>query len=370
MRSRDAILGEVAMLLVAGTALALAAACGRTMPAAPGQPSLVHEFAVLSSDDGRTQTLWLTDSSDPTARRPIWSFMHSPQWSGGAEVSPDGRSIVYTVLPDAARDPDHEAELHIVDIGKRQAQTLATGIDLRSTLVWSKDGQSISYQRFEGPREDLLLQARGGGEETVVAIAGPGERLLPISVRQDETLAVLYSSNGATLERLQSGTLEPLRQLSNGDATRDFALSPDGKQLAYLTTDSSDGSGLSRGRVVAVDGSTARELPGSWGEIVGVSWDARGRLVAGSTGSAAGLHLANGERLPVSNRAGFLQPLSWSPSGRFLALRAFSGQSGSQPGSASDEILTSDGHLLPLADSGNVRFIGWSADPADSGGGK
>jgi Tol biopolymer transport system component len=330
--------------------------------------SQANERAVLSSDDGTTQTFWLVDPSDPTAPRPVWSSVHSPHWSGRAVVSPDGGSIALTELPPTARDPDHEAELRVVDIATQREQMLATSVDLRSTLVWSNDGRSIAYQRFEATGEELLLQSRSGGRETIAAKAGAGERLFPLDVRQNGVLVVVFGSGGAALERFQNGVVYKLHQLSTGGVARDFVLSPDGKQLAYLSTEASDGSGLSRARVVAMDGSTAKELPEDWGEIVGVTWDERGRLVAGSTGGAAGLYQASGERLRAMNRSGFLQPLAWSPSGDYLAVRAFNGTSGSEPGNADDELLTADGRLLPLADSGAARFIGWSAISAGMGG--
>jgi hypothetical protein len=323
------------------------------------------EYVVYSSDDGLTESLWLADPIDPAARRALLAFSHRPAWSGVAVVSPQGRSIAYTVLPSSGRDPDRDAELRILDIQTQCTQTLEEGIDLRSTLVWSDDGLRIAYQRFIGSSQETLLQSLAGGGEESLDEAKADERLIPVAIQGGVLLEVLFDTNGATLEMKQDASRRDIQRLSDGGATRGFELSRDGKQLAYLATDAGN-RGISRARVVAVDGSSARQLPADWGEIAGVAWNAGGKLVIGSTAASTGIRAVDGERLLSPMRPGFLQPLAWSPSGQFLAVRAFSGQSGSQPGDANDELLTSTGQLLPLSDSTNARFIGWTTIPSDS----
>jgi dipeptidyl aminopeptidase/acylaminoacyl peptidase len=345
------------LLLAALLPIFAMAACGYR-PLLSGQRSGNPEYVAFSSDDGWTQTLWIAEALNLSDRRPIASFSHRPNWSGGAGVSPDGRFIAFTVLPADGGNPDSGAELRIVSIESKQIQTLALGVDLRSTLIWTKSGNAVAYQRFRGGVQELLLKSREGGHETSLTEAEVGERLVPLEVDDASALVVVYDGQGASLNRAGNARFQKLVALSGSGATRDFELSPDGKELAFLTTDTPDGS--SSARLVALDGSTAKQLPSSWGEIVGVAWDPFGRLIVGSSGSEAGLRARNGERLLAPEHSGFLQPLRWSPSGRYLAVRAFTGQSSSQPGNASDELLTTNGRMQPLTDSSNARFIGWA----------
>jgi hypothetical protein len=108
-------------------------------------------------------------------------------------------------------------------------------------------------------------------------------------------------------------------------------------------------------------------LPASWGEIVGVAWGPSGGLVAGSAGRSAGLYTLGGERLQMPTMPGFAQPLAWSPSGSYLALRLFSGPSAEQPGTAREAILSPEGGLAMITASAPVRFIGWAAEVMQHG---
>ncbi|HTE87239.1 MAG TPA: hypothetical protein VK821_21220 [Dehalococcoidia bacterium] len=336
------------------------AACGHAqLPAAA--PAAALESFIFSAEDGATTRFWLADPAKPSVRRLLLVVEHQSGWAGVADVSPDGRTVAFTMLPRDERDPDHGARLQLLDVRSRQSRTVADGIDLRSTLVWAPDGGVVTYQRFDGQQQQVWAQPASGEVGTQLSTAGAGERIFPLSLNgpSGQLLEVRLSEHGVDLQRTRQGALpEQLQHLSDGTA-RGFALSPGGERFAYLATDQAEATPLSRAFLLDLKASSVQALPDGWGEMVGVAWEPNGVLVAGSAGTGAQLRTEAGDRLPSPTTRGFFQPLRWSPSGHYLAVRVFSGDTAAQPGSARDALLTQRGKLVSIADTLPVRFVGW-----------
>ncbi|HET9321339.1 MAG TPA: hypothetical protein VFO27_16235 [Bryobacteraceae bacterium] len=312
---------------------------------------------------------WLADPAKPSVRQLLVTVEHQSGWAGVATVSPNGKTVALTVLPQGKRDPDHEAGLQMFDINKPQSRTLADGIDLRSTLVWSPDGAAVTYQRFDGSQQQLWSQPAIAQPATEFNAVQNGERIIPLALDEDgQVLEAHFGGRGVDLERIRAGKApEQVQHLSDSSA-RNFALAPGDGRLAYLAVDRGNSDPVSRAYVSDLSGGAIKELPADWGEIVGVVWNANQELVAGSAGSTAGLRTEAGVRVPSPAVPGFLQPLSWSTSGKYLAVRSFSGTSGAQPGSARDALLTQKGKLILITDTLPVRFVGWATGASRNAG--
>jgi hypothetical protein len=271
------------------------------------------------------------------------------------------------MLPPGARDPDQSAQLMMLALGDGQAQAVASHVDLRSTLVWQANSSAVTYEQIRGSQEEVWLQPRAGGTSSVVAVANIGERLIPVADQRDAGILHMarFGPDGVDFESAQQGTPpQTLRHLANG-AVRNLSVAPEGGRVAFLATGAAGADLTSRAFVLDPSDGSKQELPEAWGEMVGLAWRPDGTLVVGSTGSIGGLRTLTGTPILAPTSGGFLQPLAWSPSGQYLAVRVFSGPSAEEPGSARDALLTQDGKLEAITDTIPVRFVGWVAAGAE-----
>jgi dipeptidyl aminopeptidase/acylaminoacyl peptidase len=359
------------LLLLGAIAIALLALSLAFRPRRHATEQMPHAMAnalIYTADDGALTEFWLVDADHPTTRRLIQSIDHTPGWDGNALVAPDGNSVVFTRLPRGKANPDSDAELWLLNVADRQTRLLAGAVDLRGTLLWSDDSSTVLFERWDGQREQLWRQAIGGGAAALVSEPAEGTVLAPLGLADgdEELLAAEYTARGTDVVRVGGGgQVQPLAHLSDGTA-RGFALSPDMKRLAFLTVDSSVAPALSRGETLDLGTGAVDSLPEGWGEIIGLVWRPTDTLTAGAAGSAPALHDGDADVIKPGG-AGFEQPLAWSPTGKYLALRAFSGESGNAPGSARDEVLSADGSVFQLATGQPVRFVGW-LEPTSAAG--
>jgi dipeptidyl aminopeptidase/acylaminoacyl peptidase len=311
-----------------------------------------------AEEHGDHTDLLLMAAAAPDQRRKLASVPHRANWGLRGSLAPDGRALVYTVLPRTANDPDTQGELWELPLGGRPARRLATGLDLRSSLVWSPDGQWVSYERVQQDAIELRrVNAGGAGDEPIVR-APLSERWYTMGYGADGgTVVLAHITTGGTevVQRTVDGTEQSRRQVSNGSA-RGFTVSPDGR-AAMLILVNEGGKQVYRAVSVGADGVVARLTLGG-AEDTGIAWNQRtgaptvgvvagGGDVAGSAGAQV--------LLPGS---GFDVPAAWSPDGAVLALRHFSGRSTDQPGTESIEVLM-DQQRTPVAGSGPLAILGW-----------
>ena len=250
----------------------VALGCGRSKPQSGSVTPAALESFVFTSEDGNTTRFWLADPSKPSVRRLLIAFDHAQGWAGTASVSPDGRSIAYTMLPPGDRDPDHSGQLVILDVTARAAHSLASGIDLRSSLVWSQDAKTLTFQRFSEGQNQLWLQPKAGGAAWLIGTGHGPDRLMPLGFSGEKLIAARFSAVGVDLERLSAGAPpEPLSHLSDR-SVRNLTLSQSGNRLAFLTLPGADSAPLSRAATFDFKTGEIRELPEAWGQIVGVAW--------------------------------------------------------------------------------------------------
>ena len=320
-------------------------------------------------------TLWAADPDDPAQRQQLGRIDHAYGYGIFPALSPDGARVAYTVLPPLT-DPDAPAELWVLAVAGGQTKRLATDVDLQAAPVWSPESDAVVARRSEWSAatetdSSELLRVDLGGRESGLVQADA--RLFAIDFSPDG--AWLYyaelSPSGTDLARVAAdgGAPETVAHLSDGFA-RDWDLSPDGTQLAYLAQAPADAGVAFVAQVLDLASKQAQTpLAGQPVDQFSPVWEPRGTLTVGRVDAAAGPDApvrlgADGAALPTlaapSGRpSGFDVPISWSPASAHLAVRSFAGASAAEPGPSRVEVVGTDGQRRALSTVSDVTIAGW-----------
>jgi hypothetical protein len=337
-----------------------------------GAALVVYSEFGLESD-----TLWAADPDDPTQKTSLGAVAHAYGFGIFPSLSPDGEHIAYTRLPPDA-NADSPAELWVLNVDDGKTKRLSEGVDLPGTPLWSPDSEAVVAQRSSwdeaaGTGSSELLRIDLDGNEQVVAASSDG--LYPVGFSPDggSLYYVALSEAGSDLGRAgaQGGSAEVVAHLSDG-FSRDWRLSPDGTQLAYLAQAPAGANVAFVAQVLDITAKQTQAPLGAEVEQFAPVWEANGSLTIGrldgqpgadaparlrSAGSGA-FATSSLPGLPAAQR-GFDVPLSWSPDGGALALRTFQGSSASDPGASRVEVIGSDGARRPLSTLSDVTIAGW-----------
>ncbi len=290
--------------------------------------------------------------------REIAHIPHLPGYISTGAVSPDGRSVA-VVSADGGTPAQPSASLYVVDIATGELHRRAENIDALQTAVWSRDGAALYVTRTGGAGTLVDVEVvRVPIDGSAVSRAATFGRVLgayPIGEGAGAgLLTVVINAAGSTLLRADGTVVLALSPA----ITRDWKLSPDGAQLAFIEAN------LERGlqyiqRVVRLEGSAERSGNGAAqtaasGEQLGVAWAPR--ATAPTFGQEPGGRSANA--VAQSNADGFDVPLAFSPEGAFLAVQAWSGDSFQSPGEVTLEAVASDGGRAEIP---FTRFFGWAS---------
>ncbi len=330
--------------------------------------------ALLSEFHGSFTLLLLATGAGLAERRPLARLDHAPNWTPRFAVSPDGSRVAYTLLPAQARIPETEAELWVLSLRGGAARRLSTGTDLRTTPVWSPDGGRVVTLRTvqgAGGASSMVLDEFPvqGGAARPLARGGAGERLFPVGYAPDghTFYLVRFTREATTIEAVDTGagTGRSVARLAPG-TVRDVRLAPDGTRLLFLALEGAPAR--YRARVIDLPTGEVRDVLGgaSREEDVGVAWrpGGAGTATVGSVTPPGGrvLLVEAQERTVTAREAGFDVPVAWSPDGRFLAVRAFSGTDTEHPGAEQPGVVDVEGRRQLLSGDGPIEFIGWLGD--------
>ncbi len=267
-------------------------------------------------------------------------------------VGPNGRHLALIAV-DGGVPAKPVAALLALHLETGQLHRLAEGVDPLQDALWTPDASAVIVTRSEpnaGARARVsVVRVDLSGVETVIEVHRGVLAVAPVGFdATGELLAVVLDERGSTLTRGGAAVLRLSAHL-----TRDWALSPDRAQLAFVEAN------LARGlrylpRVVAIEGggvSAAAVMPA--GQALGAAWPPAG--AAPRFGTEPG-----GPRGGVSAQSatGFDVPLGYSRDGGALAVRRWSGASFAEPGAARLQIVSAAGRQ-PL--TGFTRFFGWAA---------
>ena len=308
-------------------------------------------------------TLWLrsaSDPSDPGIR--LADIPHAIGWDIEAAVSPRTKSLAVLAVPPNAWNPASHASLLLLDLSRQHlasqeapARELATGLDLRGGVVWSDDARRLLVRR--GGTIDVLdaSDGRAVGSWT----ADSAYHIQALAMRSDVVWLAQLKPGGSSVTQLrlrEDGlTLESRIHISDLP-TRDWALSPDGSQIAFTEQRGVD----LQVRVITLSDTGQRYVSDRWTNIwtdglfehsASPLWQSDGSLNIGTWSEASATSARDGRK------PGFTLPLSLDPSGQWLASRWLSGNG---PGSVTGERLAIQipTNETVLAPSG-ITFVGW-----------
>lgn len=228
------------------------------------------------------------------------------EFAGEAQLSPQGRYVVYTVTrADEAKNQEY-SHLWLVDVTTRETVQLTFGDWADYAPAWSPDGRSIAFLSTREGKPQIYRMTLNGGEARKLAslaqgCAGPllwspdGGRLAFCAGRptpRDESQPYLLTrtiyrfDGGGYIDQfvkqiqvleVASGRIDSLTQDEWNQTP--LSWSPDGSELLYLASLNPDSIYTSPAlRVVNGAGESRTLLSNEWGIISNAVWLSDGRI--------------------------------------------------------------------------------------------
>ncbi len=336
--------------------------------APPGIPQIVFAEFSAASD-----LVYIAPANDPDARVLIDEIEHALGWGMNPAPEMAGSRFAYTVLPPAANGrQDTPAEVWVMDTATLDRTRLARDADLLVAPRFTSDGGALVYRRSSGGQLELVRIELATSTREVIHAERTTFGIFPIGYSADGGLVYArLSSSGTDILSVREGHSPTLLFHASDDIARDWQIAPDGRHIAYLTVEEALESILHRARVSRLG--SGEPLPLSrveetLGEQYGPTWTLDGSSLAvgqQATPEGPGRVIVtsldgSATTLPAPEQ-GFDVPTAWSPDGRFLAARTFTGVNSAHPGEESVVILDAEGDRYPVISTTEIIFIGWIA---------
>jgi hypothetical protein len=319
------------------------------------------EYAVLGRSEEEADVVSVAWAANPGAATEIARVPHLPGFASTGAVSPDGRKLALVSVDGGG--PSHPiASLNVVNLESGEVTLGARNVVPSQVPVWTNDGADVLVTRMPAGNEasgtiDLVKAKADGKSETTVQSFAAELGVYPVAFDSSNRLVVVaIGAKGSILYRAG----QELRTLSAG-FTRDWKLSPDGSELAFIETETSSGVRYlartvrmdeANGQIAALN---AEEAP----VALGTAWNpATGRPAFGMEPGQSLSGQARVEALSSETETGFDVPLGFSGTGDALVVTHWDGPSFQAPGQPVIQLLTQSGRTN--YDS-YTRFYGWSA---------
>jgi Tol biopolymer transport system component len=187
-------------------------------------PRLGPHYLLYISATGTSESIWKVANKTPTE---LWNGQGSRIF-GGPSISPDGRSIAFSVRQHA------QTLLYAMQADGTNLRIVADSLDLQGAPAWSPDGQSIiSAANDHGVPHLFRVPVDRGSpasfvqEYSVDPAWSPDGRLV---VYSGPDIGTTFSVKAVTAE----GAAHPLPALTLTRGARHLAFLPDGRALIYL----------------------------------------------------------------------------------------------------------------------------------------
>lgn len=372
-------LSSRSLSLVAGTAVlglaitgfllvrALSDDEGAVVATATSEPLLV--FAEFGENADR---LYLATPERPQDRTLIETIEHAPGWGINPASGAAGPLVAYTVLaPGEVPERDTPAELWVIDLATHERTRIARDADLLVAPAFAEDGAVLVYRRSAGSQQELVRVAIQDSTRSVVHAEQTAFGIFPIGYTAGgDLLFARLSTEGTDVFSVRDGAEAALLFHASDQIARDWRLAPDGSAVSYLAPEARGERIVHRAHVVGLGDGDERVLPDGGsptGEQYGPTWTPDGRSLTvgqeaetGDTAPATVLSLVGDDPVALAPpERGFDVPVQWSPDGRYLAARTFSGVNSMDAGAESAVIIGTDGNRHPVTAATEVILIGW-----------
>lgn len=340
----------VAVAPIIGAVFGLGTPSARPSTAFASAPA--GNYAVVSRNEGTVDVISVVWAENPSAATEIARVPHLDGFTSTGAVSPDGKRVALVTV-DAGSAARPGASLIFVNLETGELFRGAIDVEPLQTPVWTSDGTAAVVTRATSTGIDVV-HVSVDAKETVLGSYSGVLGVYPLGFDgSGALLQVVIDGRGSTVQRAGSDLVH-----LGPHITRDWALSGDGSQVAYIEVNTE--SGLEYvARTATLDASA-----GVQAQALGIDLSALGAAWNPATGSAefgiepqAGVQM---QALTVEGGAaiGFDVPLAYSKDGEVLAVTHWSGDSFEAPGVGGVYLVGSDGRW---AIGGGARFLGWSA---------
>ncbi|HEY1913368.1 MAG TPA: S9 family peptidase [Vicinamibacterales bacterium] len=278
---------------------------------------------------------------------------------GSPELSPDGRTVAYTVRQTNWDDNTYDTQIWLADVGSGATRQLTAGKKSSQSPAWSPDGSRIAFVSDRTDKRQIyLIDPRGGEAEPLTSLDdgidrfewAPDGKTIAYSatdpksaaakdrdkkygeflvVEQDYRMTQLYVIDVAT---------RVTRTLTSGGAftVGDFSWSPDSRSIAF---DHRINPALANGgsadiSIVTVSDASVRKLVTQEGPDTNPVWSPDGSRIAFQTAMANPAFFYSNSLIAVVPAAGGTPTLlssgfdedpsivAWKPNGLFFAAAA------------------------------------------------
>ncbi|MGB7602346.1 MAG: hypothetical protein WBM24_18725 [Candidatus Sulfotelmatobacter sp.] len=187
-------------------------------------PRLGPDYLLYVSATGTSESVWKFANETSTE---LWNSPGA-QIFGGPAISPDGRSIAFSVRQNG------RTLMYAMQADGTNPRILTDSLDLQGAPAWAPDGQSITSAANDHGVPHLFRVPVGGGfptlfisEYSVDPAWAPDGRFL---VYSGPDIGTTFSVKAATAE----AAAHPLPPLTLTRGARRLAFLPDGRSLIYL----------------------------------------------------------------------------------------------------------------------------------------
>lgn len=295
-------------------------------------------YAVVGRTEGSVDIISVVRADQPGNVIEVARVPHIDGFATTGSVDARGRYVALAAV-DGGTPLAPAASLVLVDLERGTAERLIAGIEPAQTPLWKADssGVIVTRARQEGDRQliDVLEVALDGAVRLRWTQDALG--VYPVGWRDGRVLAVAIDARGSTLQSEGQDVVH----LASG-FTRDWALSPDGKALAFVEVLPGTEAGYAA-RVARLDGEatgSAQALTQGGAAALGAAWGPSGTPAFGAVPRASGAGAAAGDASAQSLRAaGFDVPLAYSPDGDALAVVHWDGTGFEAPGTPTLQLV-------------------------------
>ncbi|MGE3076795.1 MAG: TolB family protein [Dehalococcoidia bacterium] len=315
------------------------------------------EYLVLGRTEGQVDIISVARRGSTGSETEIVRVPHIDGYGTVGTVSPGGDRVALVAV-DGGTASHPVANLTVVDLetGRlvRAAENIATG----TRPVWSPDGNAVVITRqFGGDsptgQVELLQVSASGTKEELLHTFSDVLGAYPVGFdSNDHLVTVVLDGNGTSLFR------DDANQPLSPNLTRDWQLSPDGKTIAYVEVNTSNGvQYLSSTASLDGGGVSAQALTASVSAL-GVAWNPATNAVSFGVEPGSGPGNARVQALSAASNEGFDVPMAFSESGQALVVTHWTGDSFQEPGRPQLQLVDNSGRI---AFDTQTRFFGWAS---------